>query len=162
MHSCNLLSLTIVPVLLLTITGCSESQSPPAGRDSIGTLNAETESLPVYKRWYSHGQVETGGLLFQQNCAVCHKPDASGTPNWKETDEAGKLPPPPLNGTAHTWHHSLPVLRRVVTLGGARLGGTMPAFGGKLSSEEIDAILAWVQSHWPDRIYAIWQERNSQ
>lgn len=160
MRSRNHLLLTIITMLLLAIAGCSES--PQTGRDGNTTRQAETERLPVYQRWYKREQTELGGLLFQQHCAVCHKADASGTPNWKETDAAGKLPPPPLNGTAHTWHHSLPVLRRVVTLGGARLGGTMPAFGGKLSSDEIDAVLAWVQSHWPDRIYAIWNERNSQ
>ena len=45
--------------------------------------------------------------------------------------------------------------------GGIPLGGTMPEFGSKLNTEQIDNILAWVQSHWPDKIYRIWSERNS-
>lgn len=36
----------------------------------------------------------------------------------------------------------------------------MPAFADKLSPQEIDAILAWAQSHWSDKIYAIWRERD--
>jgi len=36
----------------------------------------------------------------------------------------------------------------------------MPAFADKLSAQEVDAILAWVQSHWSDKIYAIWHERD--
>lgn len=51
-------------------------------------------------------------------------------------------------------------MRTVVRRGGAPVGGSMPAFGDKLAPQEIDAILAWVQSHWSDRIYAIWHERD--
>ena len=40
------------------------------------------------------------------------------------------------------------------------VGGNMPVFGDKLSPQEIDANLAWVQSHWSDRIYALWHERD--
>ena len=73
-----------------------------------------------------------------------------------------KYPPPPLNGTAHTWHHPLNVLRRTVRKGGVSLGGSMPGFVDKLSNREIDTILAWIQSHWSDRIYRIWDKRNRQ
>jgi mono/diheme cytochrome c family protein len=36
----------------------------------------------------------------------------------------------------------------------------MPGFADKLSPQQIDQILAWVQSHWSDKIYAIWHERD--
>ena len=55
----------------------------------------------------------------------------------------------------------LPILRTVVRKGGVPVGGTMPGFGEKLDVEEIDAILAWVQSHWSDEIYALWRERDA-
>ena len=32
----------------------------------------------------------------------------------------------------------------------------MPSFDQKLSRAEIDAIIAWFQSLWPDEIYARW------
>jgi mono/diheme cytochrome c family protein len=38
----------------------------------------------------------------------------------------------------------------------------MPGFAEKLSAEQIDDILAWVQSHWSDEIYRIWHERDTQ
>ncbi len=38
----------------------------------------------------------------------------------------------------------------------------MPGFADKLNAREIDDILAWVQSHWPDGIYKVWSERNAQ
>ena len=36
----------------------------------------------------------------------------------------------------------------------------MQGFSETLSAQEIDAILAWVQPHWSDEIYAKWSELN--
>ncbi|MES9921820.1 MAG: cytochrome c [Candidatus Thiodiazotropha sp.] len=47
------------------------------------------------ERWYNSQQVVKGGKLYQQFCAECHKPDASGTTNWQQLDEKGNYPPPP-------------------------------------------------------------------
>jgi mono/diheme cytochrome c family protein len=58
-------------------------------------------------RWYTGNQVKRGAAVFAQNCAECHGANADATPNWRETTPDGKYPPPPLNGTAHAWHHSL-------------------------------------------------------
>ena len=144
---------------LVGLTGCDKEQDATASIEKNAT---PLQLLPPIERWYSQAQVDGGNDLFQANCAVCHKPDASGTPNWREVDAQGNYPPPPLNGTAHTWHHSLSILRRMVRIGGVPLGGTMPAFADKLNTEQIDDILAWVQSHWTDEIYRIWHERNAQ
>ncbi len=111
-------------------------------------------------RWYTSDQVERGAAVFAQNCAECHGANAEATPNWREATPDGKYPPPPLNGTAHAWHHSLDVLRRQINLGGVPLGGVMPAFQDKLSAADIDAAIAYFQSKWSDEIYAIWIERN--
>ncbi len=112
------------------------------------------------KRWYSEAQLQLGEQVYGQHCASCHGKQAEGTPDWRKTGPDGKYPPPPLNGTAHAWHHSLRVLLRQIRMGGKPLGGTMPGFAGKLSNEEMLAAIAWFQSHWPDNIYRIWEERN--
>lgn len=111
-------------------------------------------------RWYTNGQVEQGAAVFAQNCAECHGANAEATPNWRETIPDGKYPPPPLNGTAHAWHHPLDMLRRQIRLGGAPLGGVMPPFKDKLSAADIDAAIAFFQSKWNDEIYSLWLERN--
>ena len=59
-----------------------------------------------------------GQALFQQHCAACHGDKAQGTvANWQQRDASGKLPPPPLNGTAHAWHHSINGLARTIREG---------------------------------------------
>ncbi len=130
---------------------------------SVGAAHPPKASQIVLTgRWYDAAQVARGGKIFQQYCASCHKPDASGTPNWRQVGADGRYPPPPLNGSAHAWHHPMQVLRRTVRIGGVPLGGSMPAFGDKLSASQIDDVLAWVQSHWPERVYRIWEQRNAQ
>lgn len=103
-----------------------------------------------------------GAKLFRQNCASCHGPLGQGTPNWNRPDARGKYPPPPLNGTGHTWHHSTRILKDIINNGTARLGGNMPAWKDKLSDAEVDAILEWIKAQWPDNIYWAWAERNKQ
>jgi len=146
-------------VSLFGLLSCSESPDT-ASTEKQAAMSKQKATL--VSRWYSQRQVREGGPLFQKYCAECHKPDASGTTNWRQPDITGKYPPPPLNGSAHTWHHHLDGLRRTVRMGGIPLGGSMPAFGDKLNNREIDAVLAWVQSHWPDETYAAWHKINAQ
>lgn len=119
---------------------------------SVQALNSE--------RWFSEDQVLQGSELFLDNCAACHGQNAEATSNWKQTDADGNYPPPPLNGSAHAWHHPLELLRRTIEEGGAGIGGAMPGFEGKLSDAEIDAVIAYFQSFWPDQIYQNWASRD--
>jgi len=109
-------------------------------------------------RWYSASQVAAGEPLFRQYCAVCHGSDGSATPDWRKTDANGNYPPPPLNGTAHTWHHPLDVLDETIANGGTPFGGQMPAFGEALDAGQRLAIIAYLQNWWPDDIYEKWRQ----
>lgn len=111
------------------------------------------------ERWFSEKQVQQGQILFQQNCASCHGSNAEATPNWKKTDENGVYPPPPLDGSAHAWHHDLSLLRRTVREGGQKLGGQMPPFEQVLMADQIDSVIAFFQSKWTDDIYTKWAGR---
>ena len=110
-------------------------------------------------RWYSAEQLDLGEQLFQQNCAGCHGANAELTIDWKKTDSNGQYPPPPLNGTAHAWHHALPQLKQTIQRGGVALGGVMPAFESKLNDAEIDAVISYFQSKWPADTYRKWAAR---
>jgi len=116
------------------------------------------ETLPG--KWYSASQLELGKRLFQQNCAACHGEQGQGlAEDWKKPLTDGSYPPPPLNGTAHTWHHPISTLIRTIDQGGIPLGGKMPAFGDKLSAEEKTALIARIHDWWPEEIYQGWVER---
>lgn len=145
----ELLQITILSVLLTACNGQSES---------IETSKKSTLDSP---RWYSAEQVSQGGELFQENCAGCHGDKAQGLAHdWKKPLADGSYPPPPLNGSAHAWHHPLPLLMRTIDRGGVPLGGVMPGFRDKLNEDEKLAVIAWFQSLWPDEIYQRWEKRN--
>ena len=97
-----------------------------------------------------------GAEVFVANCAACHGVDAAGQPDWHIANPDGTLPPPPLNGDGHTWHHGDGLLYRVVKLGGQQFEdprfpdfkSAMPAFGDQLSHEEIIEVLTYIKSFW--------------
>ena len=125
------------------------------------TVSACTGNAPdqdtVPGRWYTANQVVSGEALYQTHCAACHASDGSATVEWRTPDAAGNFPPPPLNGTAHTWHHPLEVLDNSIANGGIAFGGVMPGFAEALNDGERMTIIAWFQSLWSDEIYERWQ-----
>lgn len=104
--------------------------------------------------------IRYGAKLFKANCATCHGDRGQGDPNWRQRGPDGKFPPPPLNGTGHAWHHPLKMLKYVIKNGSPGGQGNMPAWKDKLSDKEIDAIVAWFQSQWPDQAYNAWYRTN--
>ncbi|MEX2468945.1 MAG: cytochrome c [Pseudohongiellaceae bacterium] len=138
---------TVLTAVTMALLACE-----PEARDA-GAPAAQTG------RWYSAAQMEQGAQVFAQNCAVCHGERAQGlSDDWRQRLDDGSLPPPPLNGSAHAWHHPLPVLLQVINQGGAEFGGKMPGFAELLSEQERLAAIAYFQSFWSEEIYAQWQQ----
>ncbi len=122
-------------------------------------LNPVTEPQSAAQRWYEPEQVALGRQVFTDNCAVCHGDAAQGLhEDWRQRLDDGAFPPPPLNGSAHAWHHPLPVLLQVINDGGIPLGGKMPGFAEQLNEEQKLAAIAFFQDFWSDEIYANWQQ----
>ncbi|MCP3687474.1 MAG: thioredoxin fold domain-containing protein [Gammaproteobacteria bacterium] len=115
--------------------------------------NVQAES----ERWYNASQARQGAGIFEQQCARCHGNDGEASPGWEQA--SGEAAAPPLNGSAHTWHHSPKQLRKTIQMGGIQLGGVMPSFGEKLADSEIDNVIAFFQSKWPDETYNAWATR---
>lgn len=122
-------------------------------------LMATSSAFGETARWYSVDQVTLGQKIFKQKCAKCHGENAEGEPDWRRVDENGDFPPPPLNGDAYAWHYSLDELRQQIQIGSDMNVGDMPAFQKKLSAAEIDAVIAFFQSKWPDVVYIVWQAK---
>ncbi len=92
----------------------------------------------------------TGQEVFASTCALCHGSEGEGVDNWRVRDDDGRLPPPPLNGEGHTWHHSDGALYGIVSEGGLGIGfgSNMPSFKDELSREEIISVLEFVKTLW--------------
>ncbi|MCW9046646.1 MAG: cytochrome c [Gammaproteobacteria bacterium] len=148
-------------VTILTIFILSSIFITPvfAGAGHTGNQFSDRKKSRI-TRWYNKSMVMKGAKIYEQNCSSCHMKNARGVSNWRKTDETGNYPAPPLNGTAHAWHHDHNSLRNIVREGGQAMGGTMPGFKDKLSDKEIDSVLAWIQSYWSDKIYGEWLRRS--
>jgi mono/diheme cytochrome c family protein len=152
-------------MLCLSLLACSEKSHDESEvvdiayqeSDTILTL-AKLTLAPklITNRWYFTEQANRGQVVFTSNCVVCHGKNAEATVDWKNPDASDTYPPPPLNGSAHAWHHPLSVLGRTIYLGGAPVGGQMPAFKEVLSETEIIDVIAHFQSYWSDAIYERW------
>ncbi len=117
---------------VLFLTGCFDS----------GDANAQaTDSVAL------------GETTFNQNCISCHGKEGQGlVKDWKKTQENGKYPAPPINGTAHAWHHSPKALLTTINNGGVKLGGWMPAFKDQLNETEKQGLLDYIHSLWPSEL----------
>ncbi len=141
MHS----TLRIVVVLGLCVAGglaMACSASAPESQQVAQSQEAPSVASDAGNR--------TGQEVFASTCAVCHGSEGEGVEDWRVRDEDGRLPPPPLNGDGHTWHHSDGVLYRIVSEGGLGLGfgSNMPSFKDDLSRVEIVAVIEFVKTLW--------------
>jgi len=142
------------PILICVLSGLAACSD----QDSRETYNQQAPARQVsVMRNQDTAQIQRGHKVFLQNCAVCHGSNAEGAPNWNQPDASGKYPAPPLNGTGHAWHHPRQALISTINYGTVRLGGSMPAWKDKLSDQDINDVVAWFQSRWPDELYAAWQ-----
>ena len=125
--------------------------------DSEG-INAGLPVPETSPRQYDAKQLALGEKVYQTNCSNCHGDQAQGDANWRKKDADGHYPAPPLNGSGHAWHHSTEVLKNVINNGSPQGKGKMPAWKGKLSKKEINAVVVWFQSAWPQPVYDAWYE----
>nr|WP_240989605.1 cytochrome c [Salipiger mangrovisoli] len=104
-------------------------------------------------------QIAEGKTLYAQTCAACHGADLEGQPNWRSPGPDGRLPAPPHDANGHTWHHPDEVLFRITKLGTAAVVGNgyasnMPGFGDQLTDAQIEAVLTYIKSTWPEELRA--------
>lgn len=151
---------SLVPLAAcVALAGCGgpeDDAGPPAPR----TASASANPVPAeqVKLEPDRNKLALGAQLYRENCAACHGDQGQGAPDWQKPGPDGKYPAPPLNGTGHAWHHPMKALRQTIRNGTLRIGGNMPAWKDKLTDQEIDAIIHWLQMKWPQELYAAWYE----
>ena len=100
-------------------------------------------------------ELDRGRAAYEAICATCHGLRGEGQPNWYEKKPDGTYPAPPHDATGHTWHHADGLLFRIVRDGGSiaevpEFKSAMPAFGDRLTSAEIRAVINYVKTFWGD------------
>lgn len=138
----------VVILGVFILAGCDTNSSSSRSIETMSSVNAVRHNDPT--------KIARGQQVYLQYCASCHGDKAQGAPNWRQKGTDGLFPPPPLNGFGHAWRHSTAALREMIKDGSPPGQGKMPAWGGKLSDQDIDAVIAWFQSLWPDAVYGEW------
>ncbi len=109
---------------------------------------------------------DDGRTPYAEHCARCHGAKLEGQPDWMKRKPDGRLLAPPHDESGHTWHHSDEQLFRITKFGLKAIApdyeSDMPAFEVSLSDSQIEAILDFVKSTWPDRARAYQADRSRQ
>jgi mono/diheme cytochrome c family protein len=109
--------------------------------------------------------IAEGEALYQKFCAACHGVNLEGQPNWKTPRPSGTLPAPPHDASGHTWHHPTSLLFKITKKGASAVvgGGYKSDMGGFeriLSDDQINDILEFIKSTWPERERNYHEEMN--
>lgn len=101
------------------------------------------------------GDPATGQQIYETHCAACH--GIAGVGQVPEApmqrDATGRYPAPPHNDKGHTWHHDDDLLFQIVSEGGMGDPANfyeMPAFGDKLTADDINNVLAYIKTLWTE------------
>ena len=140
----------ILVLVALSLISCSQDSSGSSEQTTI-------EKATNQERNFDAEQIKRGRQLYLKNCTVCHGIYAEGATDWQQRNADGTFPAPPLNGTGHAWHHPHKALVDTIKHGTIRLDGNMPPWKDRLSDQEINDIIIWFQSKWPDELYQAWQ-----
>lgn len=102
-------------------------------------------------------EVMSGQQVYAQYCASCHGINLAGQPNWQAELPGGGRLAPPHDQSGHTWHHPDQQLFDITKYGGQRFSppdyrNNMPGYEGRLTDEQIWAVLAYIKSTWPPEI----------
>lgn len=138
-------------VLLACERPAGETTTPiPA----LAQAGAESDA-PI--RQLDQAQVARGRIVYDRHCAECHGAEGQGQAgDWRVRDADGLYPPPPLDDSAHAWHHPTAVLLDVIRNGSEPGEGKMPAWKHVLSEAQMQDVVVYIKSLWSDPVYELW------
>lgn len=142
-------------LLVSLISGCSDEQAQPVQPSAAPEVEQREQSR------FDVAVLARGALLYQQNCAECHGPEAQGHPDWENAKQRGYSAAPPLDGTGPAKKLRETELVAIIK-NGVKYNGkpVMPAWQGRVSDEDVKSVITWFQALWPGEVYARWQKDN--
>lgn len=151
----------LLPVLLAVGLGLSAC-GKPTEESADATASASPVASPkaaMPDTWLKPEQISRGRQVYEQHCLKCHGAEGRGQPgDWRQRLPNGLYPSPPLDDTAHAWHHPTAVLKQRILEGSPPDMGDMPPWQGKLTDAEIDDVVVYIKSLWSPQIYRQWLE----
>ena len=152
---------TYTPILAVLLAGLLVSACDKAPEPAVGEA-AGADAAPLDRKLDS-SQIARGRAIYEKNCLECHGADGKGQPgDWRIRDAEGNYPPPPLDDSAHAWHHPTKVLMEAIRDGSPGGQGNMPAWKGKLSEQEMQDTVVYIKSLWTDPVYRLWMKMEQQ
>ena len=133
---------------LLLLAACSKEED-----------KAVAPASSIAMRQFDPASIARGARLFGEHCAQCHGPQAQGHPDWQTPSDGSFAAAPPLDGTGNDWKRSRAELAATIRNGVRRKSDNvdvMPAWKGRLSDQDGEDVLNWLQSLWPAEIYDAW------
>jgi mono/diheme cytochrome c family protein len=147
-------NLKILVVLFagLTLAACEQADDSASSADSAPP-----------NRYQEVHQIARGQAVYTQHCLACHGTEGKGPAgDWRIRDAAGRFPPPPLDDSAHAWHHPTAVLLEVIREGSPGGQGNMPAWKDTLSEQQMQDVVAYIKSLWSEEVYQLWWKMERQ
>ncbi len=140
------------------LSGCDKPARSPIDVIASAPAPSHREVFPADSTPKAE-QAMRGRQVYEKYCLKCHGPEGSGQPgDWRVKGENGMYPPPPLDDSAHAWHHPTAVLKQRIRKGSPPGVGDMPAWQGRLSEAEIDDVVAYIKSLWSPDVFRHWSE----
>lgn len=152
----------LAAALSVLLLGACEQAPRSAATEQPAVLQSAAD-VPPPKRHHDPAQVARGRAVYDRHCAECHGAEGRGQAgDWRIRDAAGNYPPPPLDDSAHAWHHPTTVLLDVIRNGSDPGEGNMPAWKKVLSEAEMQDVVAYIKSLWSDPVYQLWWKLEQQ
>jgi mono/diheme cytochrome c family protein len=158
----NSVNIPILAAVLagLALSACDKAREPVPSQASATASG--TDEAPL-NRNQDPAQVARGQAVYMRHCAECHGADGKGQPgDWRVRNADGNYPPPPLDDSAHAWHHPTAVLLEAIRDGSPQGEGNMPAWKGRLSEQAMQDVVAYIKSLWSDQVYRLWLKMEQQ
>ena len=97
--------------------------------------------------------VANGEGLYKKNCIACHGEKGVGEnpANIYAMDEKGNYVAPPLNESAHAWHHTDEQLMEIILKGSSR-NPRMIAWEKSISKDDARSLVEYIKSLWSERV----------
>lgn len=142
----RLISAALLLIVVFFITACSKSGDSSAATPASGVSSSsgEEDLPPLDKEKIARGQA-----IYEKYCINCHGKNGVGEnpSNPKALDEQGNYLAPPLDGSAHAWHHTDDDLAEFIANGSPQ-NKRMKAWKETLTTAEIRDVIEYIKSLW--------------